>query len=88
MKGETLLCEDSGLFNLPLSYSVVAGRDSGVLVYRISNIEAMEIWPTECQNEIKLKVMEKYFIFYERLLTIESSLSNKPYRGGTLLQNI
>lgn len=29
-----------------------------------------------------MKVLEKYNWFYERLLTIESSLSDKPYKGG------
>lgn len=76
-----MVCEDAGLFNLHLSYSVIADSPE-LLVYRIPTVEALENWPQECQNEIKLKVLEKYNWFYERLLTIESSLSDKPYKGG------
>lgn len=66
-----------------LSYSVVASS-AEVLVYRIPTEEAVFSWPTECQNEVKLKVLEKYHWFYERLLQIESQLSDKIYRGGHL----
>ena len=36
MKGQNFLCEDSGLFNLPLSYTAVVSSAEGLLVYRIS----------------------------------------------------
>ena len=55
------------------------------MVYRISTAEALDIWPMECQNEIKMKVLEKYHWFYERLLTIESVLSDKTYQAGNLM---
>ena len=83
MKGETFICEDSGLYNLPLSYSAVAGSE-GVLVYKISVAEALNIWPVECQNEVKIDILGKYQWFYERLLEIESALSDKTYKGGNL----
>jgi hypothetical protein len=83
MRGETLLCEDSALFNLPLSYSVVVSS-SELLVYQIPIKETLDIWPLECQNEVKVKILEKYSLFYERLLEIESHLSNKSYSGGAL----
>ena len=60
MKGETFLCEDAALFNIPLSYSAVVTSQEGCVVYRISTSEALDIWPIECQNELKLKVLEKY----------------------------
>lgn len=43
----------------------------------------MEIWPPECQNEVKIKILDKYKYFYERLLQIESSLSDKMYKAGS-----
>ena len=63
---------------------MVAASPEGVLMYQISTKEALEIWPIECQNEVKLKVFEKYQWFYERLLKIESMLSGKPYHGGSI----
>jgi hypothetical protein len=36
MKGQNFLCEDSALFNLPLSYTAVVSSPEGLLVYRIS----------------------------------------------------
>jgi hypothetical protein len=63
MRGETLLCEDSALFNLPLSYSVVVSS-SELLVYQIPTKETLDIWPIECQNEVKVKILEKYSLFY------------------------
>jgi hypothetical protein len=36
MKGETFLCEDAGLFALPLSYTPVVSSPSGAILYRIS----------------------------------------------------
>ncbi|CDW91288.1 UNKNOWN [Stylonychia lemnae] len=70
--GENFLCEDSGLFNLPLSYSAVAKTD--VIVYRISSQEMLQTWPKECINEMKIKVLEKYRWFYDRLIKIEEYL--------------
>jgi len=48
MRGQTLICEDAGLFQLPLSYSVVAASPEGVLMYQIPTAEALAIWPSEC----------------------------------------
>lgn len=31
----------------------------------------LNMWPKECINELKIKVMEKYKWFYERLIKIE-----------------
>jgi hypothetical protein len=47
MRGETLVCEDAGLFNIDLSYTVIADSPE-VLVYRIAADEALENWPLEC----------------------------------------
>jgi hypothetical protein len=33
---------------------------------------------------VKIKVLEKYRWFYERLLEVEALLSDKPYRAGTI----
>jgi hypothetical protein len=79
MKGETFLCEDAGLFGLPLSYSAVAASPEGVIVYKVLLSQVFEIWPIECQNEVKLRVLDKYKWFYKRVLTIESNLSDKTY---------
>jgi len=38
VKGENFLCEDSGLFDIPLSYSAVA-KSYEVIVYRIKSKE-------------------------------------------------
>jgi len=43
----------------------------------------LDIWPSECQNEVKIKILDKYKYFYERLLQIESSLSDKMYKAGS-----
>ena len=67
VNGETLICEDAGLFNLNLSYSVIAASTE-VLVYRSPTEEANLSWPTECQNEVKMRVLDKYRWFYERLM--------------------
>ena len=53
-------------------------------MYQIPTTEALTIWPIECQNEVKLKVLEKYRWFYERLLEVEALLSDKPYRAGSI----
>ena len=68
-----------------MSYSPVANSLEGVLVYRISTADALDIWPLECQNELKLKILDKYLYFYERLLQVESVLSNKIYNGGNIM---
>lgn len=81
-KGDNFLCEDAALFKLPLSYSVVVSGSESALVYRLKTSEALEIWPPECQNELKVKCLDKYLYFYERILQVESVLSAKPYRGG------
>lgn len=72
VRGENFLCEDSGLFNIPLSYSVVAKTD--VIVYRIQSSQMMQYWPKEFINELKIRVLEKYKWFYERLFAIENHL--------------
>ena len=78
--GETFLCEDSGLFDMTLSYTAVAKTD--VIVYRISVHEMLSSWPKECLNDMKIKVMEKYRWFYERLIKIEELLiGNKANRS-------
>jgi hypothetical protein len=51
-------------------------------VYRISTKEAMDVWPLECQNELKLRILDKYMYFYERLLKVEAVLSDKLYKAG------
>jgi hypothetical protein len=55
-----------------------------VVAYRISTADAFEIWPLECQNELKLRILDKYMYFYERLLKVEAVLSDKVYKGGDL----
>lgn len=80
ISGETFLCEDSGLFNMTLSYTAVAKSD--VIVYRIAVHEMLNLWPKECINELKIRVMEKYRWFYERLIKIEELLiGNKTNRN-------
>ena len=73
IRGETILGEDSGLFNIPLSYTAVAKSD--VLVYRITSQNLLSTWPKECINEMKVKVLDKYKLYYERLIKIESYLT-------------
>jgi hypothetical protein len=33
---------------------------------------------------VKLKILEKYKWFYERLLEVEAMLSDKPYKAGSI----
>ena len=82
IKGENFLCEDAALFRHSLSYTPVVASHEGIVVYRISTKEAMEVWPLECQNELKLRILDKYMYFYERLLKVEAVLSDKLYKAG------
>ena len=60
------------MFSVPLSYTAVA--KTNVIVYRISSQEMLQTWPKECINELKIKVLEKYRWFYDRLIKIEEYL--------------
>jgi hypothetical protein len=48
IKGENFLCEDGALFNQPLSYTPIVTSHDGLVAYRISTADAMEVWPLEC----------------------------------------
>lgn len=80
--GENFLCEDSGLFDITLSYSAVAKTD--VIVYRISSVDMLAIWPRECINELKIKVLEKYKWFYDRLIKVEEHLVKNKKNSNLL----
>ena len=69
---QTLICEDSALFNLPLSYSVVAVNE--VIAYKISVKEVYQRFPSECIYELKINILPKYKWFYERLVKVEEFL--------------
>ena len=84
LKGENFLCEDAALFNHPLSYTPVVSSHEDLITYRISSADALEIWPVECQNELKLRILDKYMYFYERLLKVEAVLSDKIYKAGDI----
>lgn len=85
MKGESFICEDAALFGHTMSYTAIAGA-GGITVYQISAQEALQLWPNECQNDIKLRVLDKYRWFHERLLKIESTLTDRVYKGGDSLR--
>ena len=83
IRGENFLCEDSGLFDIPLSYSVVA-KSPEVIVYRIKSLEMQALWPRECITEMKILVLEKYKWFYDRLLQLEIQLSKNEHNSFLL----
>jgi hypothetical protein len=82
VKGENFLCEDSGLFDIPLSYSAIARTD--VIVFRIGTSEMLNTWPRECINELKVKVLEKYKWFYDRLVLVEEQLVKNSHNNFLL----
>ena len=84
ISGENFLCEDSGLFNVPLSYTAIAKTDA--LVYRIASSDMLNIWPKECTNELKIRVLEKYKWFYERLLRVEDLLMNNKHNNKLIMR--
>lgn len=85
-EANTLVAEDAALFEQPMGYTLVAGRN--LIVFRYPVHSALQGWHLETQRLLRQNSLGKYRWIIERISRLEHQLCSQPANTAVIETSI